>query len=288
MAKSRNNRPKHKHPNHLQTTQPQTERNEKGIHWLWIIFPFLLIIAGLIALPHFTVRNIGAENNLVETVDARNNQTKSVDAEKGQIEKVSYNESDADERSLDDESVDPKTWRDLTLEMTADDGGKVEMTLLRPLWWIEQVGAEAGKTIALEIPEMKLSGETKVLSIKPLSFNDVRGNGTVTGTFKHTATDILDLQLAGEEKPIGVTPSHPFRSADRNGWVSAGELRIGERVVTLNGTTKVVSIKQRSGKEPVYNLEVHGTHTYYVGKIGALVHNQCAQVMDDILDIFPK
>lgn len=275
MAKSKN-RQKPKNSNHLQNPQPQTKRNKKSIHWLWIVLPCLLIIAGLIALPRFTVRNTIAENNSVETADAQNNQTRNVDAENSQAQKVSYDESDADERSLDDEPVDPKTWRDLTLEMTANDGGKVEMTLLRPQWWIEEVGAEAGKTIPLEIPEMKLSGTTKVLAIKPLSFSDLRGDGTVTGTFKHTADNILDLQLANEEKPIGVTPSHPFRSADRNDWVSAGELKIGERVVTLDGTTKVVSIKQRSGKEPVYNLEVHGTHTYYVGKIGALVHNQCA------------
>jgi hypothetical protein len=185
-------------------------------------------------------------------------------------------------RSIDDEDVDPKTWRSLKLVMSKTDGGKVEIGLSRPTWWIEQAGAEEGKTINLNIPEMKMSGPTKVLSISRLTYDDVRGDGTVTGTFKHTSADVLDLQLQGEKKPIGVTTSHPFRSADRNDWVPAGQLKVGERVVTRNGTTKVVTVMKRSGSEPVYNLEVHGTHTYFVGSTGggAWVHNTC--VADDI------
>lgn len=182
-------------------------------------------------------------------------------------------------RSIDDEDVDPQTWRDLELVVTTPDGGTVKMGLLRPTWWIEQVGAEVGKSIPLSIPEMQLSGPTKVVSITNIEPGPPRGDGVVTGTFKHTSVDVLDLQLQGEKKPIGVTSSHPFRSANRNDWVPVGQLKVGESVVTRNGTTKVISLKKRPGGEPVYNLEVHGTHTYFVGTTGggAWVHNSCVR-----------
>jgi len=149
--------------------------------------------------------------------------------------------------------------------------------LLRPNWWVEQIGVQESKTFNLSIPEMKMSGPTKVLSIKAMKPGPPRGAGTVTGTFKHEATDVFDLQLEGEKKPIGVTFLHPFRSADRDKWVAVGKLKIGERVVTRDGTTKVISFKHRPGKEYVYNIEVHGTHTYFVGTVGggAWVHNSC-------------
>ena len=187
-------------------------------------------------------------------------------------------------RSLDDEEVDPRTWRDLDLVMTKADGGKVEIGLLRPLWWINEIGAKQGSTIELSIPEMGASGPTKVLSIKNLaqrssSSPQTRSDGTVlqpvTGTFKHLSADVYDLRLQGEKKPIGVTSVHPFRSADRKKWVAAGNLKIGERIETRTGTTKVLSYTKRPKPEPVYNIEVHGSHTYFVGKVGGgvWVHN---------------
>ncbi len=95
----------------------------------------------------------------------------------------------------------------------------------------------------------------------------------VTGTFKHTAGIVLDLKVESESKPIGVTPTHPFWSVDRQDWVAAGDLRIGERLETLDGTTVVESISPRSEPEMVYNIEVEGDHVYRVGESGVLVHN---------------
>ena len=188
---------------------------------------------------------------------------------------VSYDATPNRPRSLDDEDVDPRTWRSLDLILTKSDGGTLEMGLLRPLWWIQKVGAEEGKTISLSIPEMGVYGPTKVLSIEHMKPGPPRGAGVVTGTFKHSAANVLDLQLEGESKPIGVTYNHPFRSADRNDWVVAGELKKGEQVVTRTGTTKVISVKKRPGQEEVYNLEVHKDHTFFVGETGAWVHNSC-------------
>ncbi|MDP1562026.1 MAG: polymorphic toxin-type HINT domain-containing protein [Pirellulaceae bacterium] len=73
---------------------------------------------------------------------------------------------------------------------------------------------------------------------------------------------------------IGVTFNHPFWSIDRAEFVQAGELTIGERLQTLAGDTVWVQQKlPRPGPEPVYNLEVHDEHVYYVGETGLLAHN---------------
>jgi hypothetical protein len=56
--------------------------------------------------------------------------------------------------------------------------------------------------------------------------------------------------------------------------VQAGSLEIGERLQTLSGDVKVVQQKlPRPGPQPVFNLEVHNEHVYFVGEDGVLVHN---------------
>ncbi|MBL8812711.1 MAG: hypothetical protein JNM43_21275 [Planctomycetaceae bacterium] len=56
--------------------------------------------------------------------------------------------------------------------------------------------------------------------------------------------------------------------------MQAGSLEIGERLQTLSGDVKVVQQKlPRPGPEPVFNLEVHAEHVYFVGEDGVLVHN---------------
>jgi hypothetical protein len=88
---------------------------------------------------------------------------------------------------------------------------------------------------------------------------------------------VYDLQVEGESKPIGVTEEHPFWSRDRNEWVPACELRIGERLSAQDGQTpKVSGLTKRPGIETVYNIEVEGNHCYRVGEQGLLVHNVSA------------
>lgn len=68
--------------------------------------------------------------------------------------------------------------------------------------------------------------------------------------------------------------SRQFWSVDRNAWVPAGELQIGERLLAADGSTPAVeSFTPRPEPEPVYNIEVEGDHCYRVGQQGLLVHN---------------
>ncbi len=83
---------------------------------------------------------------------------------------------------------------------------------------------------------------------------------------------------------IGVTANHPFWSVDRAEFVQAGELTIGERLQTLAGDTVWVQQKlPRPGPEPVYNLEVHDEHVYYVGTSGVLAHNSQNYIQSRVL-----
>ncbi|MFM8474473.1 MAG: polymorphic toxin-type HINT domain-containing protein, partial [Planctomycetaceae bacterium] len=79
---------------------------------------------------------------------------------------------------------------------------------------------------------------------------------------------------AESEETIGTTSNHPFWSVDRQEFVQAGSLEIGERLQTLSGDVKVVQQKlPHPGPQPVFNLEVHNEHVYFVGEDGVLVHN---------------
>jgi hypothetical protein len=92
------------------------------------------------------------------------------------------------------------------------------------------------------------------------------------GTVKHTATTVVDLHYGGET--VTATPNHPFWEVRRRDWVDAGELVVGDQLLAANGS--VVPLEQvavRHGQFTVYNLEVEGQHTYFVGKTGVLVHN---------------
>ena len=112
------------------------------------------------------------------------------------------------------------------------------------------------------------------------TFKYVSGEGNlVTDTFEHIAQETINLQIVGQEKPIGCTPTHLIWFEDREEFVPAGELFEGERVRVLNGDTKrVVQKLPRPGPEPVYNVEVFGEHVYLVTPDGVLVHNHCDEI----------
>jgi hypothetical protein len=76
---------------------------------------------------------------------------------------------------------------------------------------------------------------------------------------------------------IEVTPEHPFRS--RGIWKKAGDLVSGDVLTLADGTTDTVSsITPVTGKAPVFNMTVDGTHTYFANDV--LVHNKSILVCD--------
>ncbi|MDO5561128.1 MAG: polymorphic toxin-type HINT domain-containing protein [Oscillospiraceae bacterium] len=86
--------------------------------------------------------------------------------------------------------------------------------------------------------------------------------------------EILHLYTTGDE--IQTTTNHPFYVKDK-GWTAAGDLEEGDEFYTADGQTVTVKGKVTEKlEEPikVYNLEVEGLHTYFVGNVQILVHNQ--------------
>ena len=163
-------------------------------------------------------------------------------------------------------------WLALSLALASPQSN----VLLRSLDWIADYGAHAGGSVFLDMPEMGVEGQAEVLAIEPCAPLEEGEGRLVTGTFKHTSGEVYDLKLESESKPIGVTATHPFWSVDREAWVSAIDLEIGETLKTLVGTTVVESRSKREEPETVYNIEVEGDHCYRVGESGVLVHNNSA------------
>ena len=168
---------------------------------------------------------------------------------------------------------------------TADTELSVPLSPLRPVFRDFAIaGAQAELTglelsallVEMDLPELAITGPAAVIDIEPVPYVQSGAGEVVTATFHHSSGDIIDLAIgtATDHETIGTTSNHPFWSVDRQDYVQAGTLELGERVQTYYGDTKrVVSKLPRPGPEPVFNMEVHGEHVYYVGEHGFLVHN---------------
>jgi len=106
---------------------------------------------------------------------------------------------------------------------------------------------------------------------------------TVTRTFRHTAYEIVRLDLVEKQtghvvESILGTPEHPFFTP--NGLVGMGQLKPGMEVCTRDGKLLIVyAVKREQHPEgvSVYNLEVDEDHTFFIGQLqgGVWVHNTC-------------
>ncbi len=177
---------------------------------------------------------------------------------------------------VEDVEPDAATWRKLSFQLRKPNGPPLWVDLLRPIEWIEANGADQGKTIFLNLPEMGAVGDADVTYVGPCP-PIMAGSGTVvTGKFIHQAdlSNVVGLRLEGESEPTGVTRNHPYWSQDRMGYVEVGELRIGELLDTEFGLRRVVSAERFKYNGLLYNLETT-EHVYCVGSLGALAHNSC-------------
>ncbi len=203
--------------------------------------------------------------------------------------------------------IEPDQWRLIRLKMPKPDGGTLAIELLRPVLWLQLAACETlledtpadneaidalleriedeaglhgvllGSTIELDLEELGAAGPAEVVEIATCPQLEEGEGRIVTGTFSHAAANVIDVHVSGLAEPIGTTDTHPFWSEDRQAFVPAGELRIGERLRTLaDSMACVASITRRATTQRVYNFEVNGFHTYRVTSNGVLVHNVCA------------
>jgi len=85
--------------------------------------------------------------------------------------------------------------------------------------------------------------------------------------------------VLSEGTRLQVTTNHLF-SRDRGpgtptlGWVSAGDLGLGDRLRTASGHDLVITnLRDQVGTAHVYTLTIATDHTFFVGPDGVLVHN---------------
>jgi hypothetical protein len=175
---------------------------------------------------------------------------------------------------------DPSKWRDYLLRLPKPDGSVADITLLETADWLDFASDDGGKTVELNLPELGAEGLATVVDIRPcppIESSNSDHRPLITGTFRHTSNNVVDVLVSGIDEPIGATANHPFWSEDRQTFVPAGELRPGERLLSMNGSeTYVRSITRRSGEFEVHNVQIDGFHAYHVAASGVFVHNTCA------------
>ena len=97
----------------------------------------------------------------------------------------------------------------------------------------------------------------------------------VLKTFVTPSMPVVDVRVS--EAPgsvIRATPGHRFWTADR-GWIGAGALVPGEALLSASGDRVHVdgAAAAEAATATVYNFEVEGAHTYFVGAARVWVHN---------------
>jgi hypothetical protein len=110
----------------------------------------------------------------------------------------------------------------------------------------------------------------------------------VVRTFETPDAPLLELRIDGQIEPLRVTPGHVFFTSDR-GWVEARSLLSGEGLVSSAGLElRAAGARKLDLQAPVYNLEVEGTHTYFVGSARAWVHNPALDCQGNVIPTEPS
>ena len=111
----------------------------------------------------------------------------------------------------------------------------------------------------------------KVVSTNPDTFETAEK--TVLETYIREVSQLVHLII--NDELITTTADHPFYVKNQ-GFINAGELQVGDEVVSSNANAYLVEnvyIEIVECPETVYNFQVEDFHTYHVGNISVWVHN---------------
>lgn len=190
-----------------------------------------------------------------------------------------------DQTLIDQEEITPYTWKWIEFELYHGRGNKSTVTLRRPNWWINNVGADRiGKKIFMNMPEMGIVDSATVTQIYAnqldTRFWDECRVGDfvlrpITGKFVHESDNVYELCFDGDANPLRVTGNHRIWSETRSDWVEACKIEIGERVKTIRGGQILLKSIKKAGTFEVFNLEIYKDHNYHVSLNSILVHNVC-------------
>jgi hypothetical protein len=102
----------------------------------------------------------------------------------------------------------------------------------------------------------------------------------VVAIYHNPPKPTLRIDLGGEA--IVATSIHRFWKAGQ-GWAMARDLKPGDAIRRLGGTAQVVSVSEET-VQPVFNLDVAQSRSFFVGASGALVHDN--SLVDPVLHPF--
>lgn len=257
-------------------TAQRTRRSRLGLAWMWgcLLLAGGFLINGLAGTSRDEHALAAVHPNPAATTAPAKYVTKPIrDIRVGERVLARNPEVTDAERTLAVEP-DPATWRHIELEMPKPDGSLLHIDLLRPVEWLTTHNASVDDKIHLDLEEMGAKGAAHVLAINTCPMIATGPGNIVTGTFKHSSGNVVDLHIAGVSEPIGTTSNHPFWSEDRQEFVPAEELQVGETLRSAAGKlVYLVSSSARQSEHEVFNLEVECEHVYFVSPLGVLVHN---------------
>jgi hypothetical protein len=94
----------------------------------------------------------------------------------------------------------------------------------------------------------------------------------ITACLGNWTQHLVKIKIGDET--IWATRIHPFFLPETNDWLPAAELRTGMKVLGIDLEWRVIQDVQVMGThEDTFNITVADFHTFFVGRIGLLVHN---------------
>lgn len=171
--------------------------------------------------------------------------------------------------------VDPATWRKIDLRLVNPESPSetLEVTVLRPLAWMEQSGCRPGAVVPFTLEEIGVSGPAEILRVDPCPDIKTGEGRVILATVTHVNGDVRTLRLTGSQAPIELTGAHRLFSLDRGEWIATRDLREGETLATRQGQAVIESIARKPGLHRVFNIEVETEHCFFVGFAELLTHN---------------
>ena len=126
----------------------------------------------------------------------------------------------------------------------------------------------------------------KIMAADPDTFEIAEK--TVLETYVRQVDKLVHITINGEE--IVTTDNHPFYVQGR-GFINAGSLLVGDKLVSVNGEDLIVEdyyIKLTEKPVSVYNFQVEDFHTYFVGDCSVWVHNKNCKPRSPKSDVVEK
>jgi hypothetical protein len=182
------------------------------------------------------------------------------------------------QRERDRYEINDVDWHEVVFEEVC---GSSTAKFALHIDWIKQKGYQADAVINLDLPEQGISGPFRITSIKHIlpqkkptddDESDDYDYRPVTAIFTHVSNQVYNISFDNGEE-LGVTYQHPIYSVTAEDWRLAGELIVGEKVLSKSGVVVVTKSSKKKEAEVVYNLEIKGLHNFLVRQSGIVVHN---------------